>query len=198
MGFPILVRWHLYIESGTRWCFIQYSNASNRIQISLYNDKKYTFISHPHSGTRREFPIFSKGSISWDWQWGDYGLGKSFLLTTRLFGTNFNKFFRQFFLQTKSNLKMLSAKIVLETKRYLFWSWDQDILGDTGPWFKIKMPSYQYRKSHYGDKMVVRSSNLHNGISYTGKMASLYWISPLVNTMSAEAMAPCVTRPSTG
>ena len=47
-----------------------------------------------------------------------------------------------------------------------------------GPWFNIKMPSYQYRKSHCGDKTVVRSSYLHHGISYTGKMASLYWISP--------------------
>ena len=45
-----------------------------------------------------------------------------------------------------------------------------------GPWFNIKMPSYQYRKSHCGDKTVVRSSYLHNGISYTGKMSSLYWI----------------------
>ena len=43
----------------------------------------------------------------------------------------------------------------------------------------IKMPSYQYRKSHCGDKTVVRSSYLHNGISYTGKMASLYWIGAL-------------------
>ena len=38
------------------------------------------------------------------------------------------------------------------------------------------MISYQYRKSHCGDKTVVRSSYLHNGISYTGKMTSLYWI----------------------
>ena len=38
------------------------------------------------------------------------------------------------------------------------------------------MLSYQHRKSHGGDKMVVRSSYLHHGISYTGKMASLYWI----------------------
>ena len=43
-----------------------------------------------------------------------------------------------------------------------------------------KMPSYQYRKFHCGDKMVVRSSYLHNGISYTGKTASLYWFNPLV------------------
>ena len=38
------------------------------------------------------------------------------------------------------------------------------------------MWSYQYRKSHCGDKTVVRSSYIHNGISYTGKMSSLYWI----------------------
>ena len=43
------------------------------------------------------------------------------------------------------------------------------------PWFNIKM-SYQYRKSHCGDKTVVRSSYLHNGICYTGTMTSLYWI----------------------
>ena len=41
---------------------------------------------------------------------------------------------------------------------------------------QYKDASYQYRKSHCGDKRVVRSSYLHNGISYTGKMASLYWI----------------------
>ena len=38
-----------------------------------------------------------------------------------------------------------------------------------GPWFNKKMSSYQYRKSHCGDNTVVRSSYLHNGISYTGK-----------------------------
>ena len=47
-----------------------------------------------------------------------------------------------------------------------------------GPRFNIKLTSYQYRKSHCGDKTVVRSSYLHNGISYTGKMSSLYWIRP--------------------
>ena len=39
----------------------------------------------------------------------------------------------------------------------------------TGPWFNINC----------GDKTVVRSSYLHNGISYTGKMPSLYWIGAL-------------------
>ena len=44
---------------------------------------------------------------------------------------------------------------------YLSWqlpSWS------TGARFNIKMPSYQYRKSHCGDKTAVRSSYLHNGI----------------------------------
>ena len=41
------------------------------------------------------------------------------------------------------------------------------------------MSSYQYRKSYCGDKTVVRSSYLHNGIIYTGKMESLYWTNPL-------------------
>ena len=50
-----------------------------------------------------------------------------------------------------------------------------------GPWFNIKISSYQYRKSYCGDKTVVRSSYLHNGISYTGKMTSLYWIRALVS-----------------
>ena len=43
-----------------------------------------------------------------------------------------------------------------------------------GPRFNIKMTSYQYRKSHCGDKTILRSSYLHNGISYTNKMSSLY------------------------
>ena len=47
-----------------------------------------------------------------------------------------------------------------------------------GPWFNIKMSSYWYTKSHFGDKMVVRLSYLHSGTSYTGKTVSLYWIRP--------------------
>ena len=47
---------------------------------------------------------------------------------------------------------------------------------DSGPRFNIKMSSCRYRKSHCGDKTVVRSSYLHNGISCTGKVSSLYSI----------------------
>ena len=42
------------------------------------------------------------------------------------------------------------------------------------------MTSYQYRKSHCGDKTILRPSYLHNGFSYTGKTTSLYWIRALV------------------
>ena len=38
------------------------------------------------------------------------------------------------------------------------------------------MQSYQYRKSHCGDKMILRPSYLHHGISYTSKRTSLYQI----------------------
>ena len=65
----------------------------------------------------------------------------------------------------------------------MFWSVfsqlayiDTELAWISGPWFNIKMPSYQFRKSHCGDKTVIRLSYLHIGISYTGKMASLYWI----------------------
>ena len=48
----------------------------------------------------------------------------------------------------------------------------------TNTWVLIqyKKSSYQYRKSHCGDETVVRSSHLHNGISYTDNMSSLFWI----------------------
>ena len=45
--------------------------------------------------------------------------------------------------------------------------------------FNIKITSYQYRKSHCGDKTILRLCFLHNGISYTGKTTSLYWIGAL-------------------
>ena len=45
-------------------------------------------------------------------------------------------------------------------------------------WFNIKTTSYQYSKSHCGDKTILRPSYLYNGISYTGKMTYLYWIGP--------------------
>ena len=71
---------------------------------------------------------------------------------------------------------------------------------NAGPWFNIKMSSYQC-KSHCGDKTILRPSYFHNGISYTGKMASLYWIGTLLlkpeysrqtwSMATADDFAPC-------
>ena len=57
----------------------------------------------------------------------------------------------------------------------VWWFWKLSIW-QPGQWFNIKMLSYQYRKSHCGDKTILWPSYLHNEISFTGKMASLYWI----------------------
>ena len=67
------------------------------------------------------------------------------------------------------NVEIVTVEIVL-----LF------IDADTGGWINIKMTSYQYKKSHCGDKTILQPSYLHNGISYTGKTTSLYWIGALV------------------
>ena len=79
-------------------------------------------------------------------------------------------FMKLFSLRTKQNQSSLIKPVYHRLRSW--WS---------GPRFNIKMSSYQYRKSHCGDKTVVRSSYLHNGISYTGKMTSLYWFSPLIS-----------------
>ena len=60
------------------------------------------------------------------------------------------------------------------------------------------MSSYQYRKSHCGDKTVVRSSYLHNGIFYTGKITSLYWNKTLVyDSFSKKEVTGCFATQQT-
>ena len=66
-----------------------------------------------------------------------------------------------------NNIHSLCSKITISCPKFKLKS---------GAWFNIKMPSYQYRKSHCEDKTILRPSYLHNGIFYTGKMTSLYWI----------------------
>ena len=51
-----------------------------------------------------------------------------------------------------------------------------DAMYTPGPWFNIHMSYCQYIKSHYGERTILRPSNLHNVISYTSKMSYLYWI----------------------
>ena len=66
---------------------------------------------------------------------------------------------------------------------YLMWRgvfFNNALFQRPGPWFNIKMSSYQYRKSHCGGKTILPPTYLHNGISYTGKTTSLYWIRTIV------------------
>ena len=94
-----------------------------------------------------------------------------------------------------SHLLLKNKDVFILHSQYHAYSWHdgtriQDIsshgidlvcLEYSRPWFSIKMSSYQYRKSHCGDKTLLRPSYLHNRISYTGKMISLYWIRTLVS-----------------
>ena len=48
-----------------------------------------------------------------------------------------------------------------------------------GPQFKMKKQSYQYRKFHCGDKIVIRLSYLYHGICYTCK-TSLYQVEAML------------------
>ena len=57
---------------------------------------------------------------------------------------------------------------ITTNKTYSFGSFPPELF--PGPWFNIKMLSYQYRNSNCGDKTILRPSYLHYGISYTGKI----------------------------
>ena len=95
-----------------------------------------------------------------------------------------------FLLNLNQNLGKLSHYIVLSDLSYIYVQENSHITNyrsccickafplwhDQGGWFKIKMSCYQYWKSHCGDKTILRPSYLHNGISNTGKMSTLYWI----------------------
>ena len=53
--------------------------------------------------------------------------------------------------------------------------------------YKDVLVTYQYRKSHWGDKMAFRLYHLHSGISFTGKMSSLYYLySPVCNVSELD------------
>ena len=75
--------------------------------------------------------------------------------------------------------------ILLQLVSFTSVKYEQGLwLNTSGPWFSKKMASYQYRKSgNCGDKTILRPSYmyLHNGISYTGKTTSLYWIRALLH-----------------
>ena len=59
----------------------------------------------------------------------------------------------------------------------------------SGNWFNVKIPSYLYRNSPCGGKVILQPSYLHNEISYTctGK-TSLCWIRPWTYLYSADSI----------
>ena len=83
---------------------------------------------------------------------------------------------------TNNNKKTKQIHSSVKVKKMSETSIDLFAIGvkRAGPRFNKKMSSYQYRKSHCGDKTILRPSYLRNGISYTGKTTSLYWIGALV------------------
>ena len=69
------------------------------------------------------------------------------------------------------------SKNIITMGQLSIYGWNIVIsMPSIGPWFNIKMSSYQYSNSHCGDQTILRPSYLHNGISHTGKTPSLYWI----------------------
>ena len=82
-------------------------------------------------------------------------------------------YFLQRIFQTWASMNLFSKSMCLMTGDKATLTKQLSRSG-TGPRFNIKMLSYWYRKSHCGDETVVRSSYLHNGISYTGMTTSFY------------------------
>ena len=80
-----------------------------------------------------------------------------------------------FNLQTAQGFNSVFSRII-SISPYLTCEGEISSVFDNLPWFNIKMLSYQYRKSHCGDKTMLRPSHLQNKISQTGKTTSLYWI----------------------
>ena len=69
-------------------------------------------------------------------------------------------------LQVRHMEQIFSGQHILQCYHWNWWHFFYCMLGicvdclikTRGPWFNIKMSSYWYRKSHCGDKTVVRSS----------------------------------------
>ena len=95
---------------------------------------------------------------------------------------NFNS--KQYIFITKMHLKMSSAKWRLFRfgLNELNKQCQREVGRSVTRWALIQCKDVilQCRGSHCGDQTIVRSSYLHNGISYIGKISSLYWIRPLI------------------
>ena len=102
---------------------------------------------------------------------------KSFLVMQYAMAVPFNGKISNITLAKRhSKIAFISGKDIKQPLFHLYpgmmCAWKRQPRG----WFNIRMPSYQHRKSHCGDKTILRPSYLHNGISYAGKTIPLYWI----------------------
>ena len=77
-----------------------------------------------------------------------------------------------------SNQYLIALNIVDDNHLFNALCWRPIILliiQRLGHQFNVKTMSYQYRKSHCGDKILQKMVSFPNRISYTGKTSSLYW-----------------------
>ena len=90
---------------------------------------------------------------------------------------------------TRPNVPKKRSKVMDVYLKSIVWNVIRD-------WFYTKMLSYQYRKSHCGDKTILRRSYLHNGISYTGEVTSIYRIRALVTIRCPRVtiFSPCTVH----
>ena len=111
----------------------------------------------------------------------------SHLWVTDFFNVKPSNKFKHYLLITIIGL-YTDTQFYIHTSTWMYHENIKLIHQNPGPWFNTKMTSYQYRKSHCGDKTILRPSYLHNGISYTGKMTNLYWIgAQIVNGKNSPA-----------
>ena len=164
-----MVSWtYIYCRCTTRW-WEKYSHTYMNPEMTLsckscrfactvecrYNAMQYNTIIHT--------------SLQWPMQNPNQGLHSQKTLHTSPSWASYGVYIVNIFEQTDRVITALH-------RTWYCVEWIFSHIDSSGPWFNIKMSSYQCRKSHCGDKTILRPSYLHNGISYTGKMISLYWI----------------------
>ena len=115
-----------------------------------------------------------------------------------LFQYSFNMLEQTRYVEKVAKVCFIITHVITEQSTYWeIYSQHIDILcSPPGPRFNIKMTSYQYRKSHCGDKTILRLSYIHNGISYTGKMTSLYWKMTSYQYRKSHCGDKTILRPS--
>ena len=80
--------------------------------------------------------------------------------------------------------------------KFFVYDSDSNWTHSDGHWFKIKMLSYQYRKSHCADKMIIRLFISTIGFPILIRWHFLYWISPPGHTDNISLCFATLTQQS--